>query len=86
VNVQTALIIFLLILLVGLGARSEWRTSTSASANQTEFSVTAVAEGQYVMRADDKIFYCAGNRCTGIQLVAAPQNASRPAAPESGKD
>jgi hypothetical protein len=39
------------------------------------FSVTPVSDGQYVMRASDKIFYCVNNRCTGIQLITAQPRA-----------
>jgi hypothetical protein len=82
----------LLIVLVALAARSEWRAITQdAAALQTatptnpttnpsgEFSVTAVADG-YVMRANKKIFYCVKNRCTGIQLINPAQNKPKPAA------
>ena len=87
-NVQATLITLLLVGLVTLSAISEWRAWNAApAAIQPEFSVTSVAEGQYVMRADDKIFYCVNNRCTGIQLIAVPQNnGARTPAPENGED
>jgi hypothetical protein len=43
--------------------------------DQPGFSVTPVSDGQYVMRASDKIFYCVNNRCTGIQLITAQPRA-----------
>lgn len=87
-NIQATLIIVLLILLVVLGVRGEWRALSApgeAPAATTlpppAFSVTPVADGQYVMRASDKIFYCVNNRCTGIQLITAPATQSQQAQP-----
>jgi hypothetical protein len=80
------LIIILLLVLVGLGLRAEWRASAATPgpaadtvAAEPGFSVTPVADGQYVMRASDKIFYCVNNRCTGIQLITAAPRTQAPA-------
>jgi hypothetical protein len=100
VNVQATLIIVLLLVLVGLGLRAEWRATSAEAGPAAEtmaaepgFSVTPVADGQYVMRASDKIFYCVNNRCTGIQLItAAPRTqgaapgATQPAPEESATE
>jgi hypothetical protein len=80
-KVESAIIIVLLAGLVALEARSEWRASqaaakAAAAPEQPEFSVTTTGgQGQYVMRASDKIFFCVNNQCTGIQLVPTPAQA-----------
>jgi hypothetical protein len=93
VNTQATTAIVLLIVLVALAARSEWRAVThNAAASQAvtttnpvgEFSVTAVVGG-YVMRANKKIFYCVKNRCTGIQLINPTQNKPKTAAEAAAK-
>lgn len=86
-KIQATLVIVLLVILVALMTISEWRAMSTTSSSvapatttkgPSEFSVTAVADGQYVMRANNKIFYCVNNRCTGIQLINP--NPKKPAA------
>jgi hypothetical protein len=93
-KIQATLVIVLLVVLVALVATSEWRamnstpstmaTPVSQPTGPNEFSVTAVADGQYVMRANNKIFYCVNNRCTGIQLINPVQEKPAAAVDEAG--
>lgn len=93
-NVQATLVIILLLVLVGLGIRSEWRAMNppaqpepaATASDQPGFSVTPVSDGQYVMRASDKIFYCVNNRCTGIQLITAQSRAQNQAPAPTGEE
>ncbi len=87
-NIQSGLIIALLAALVAFAAVAEFRKTPAATpsvdgATPAEFSVTPIAAGQYVMRANDQIYYCVANRCTGIQRVQVPANgaAGQPSAP-----
>ncbi len=83
-NIQAWIVIALLGVLVGLSVRSELASPApvlpDAAQQAAEFSVTPIAQGHYVMRANDKIFYCVSNKCTGIQLMTANQAAAAQAA------
>ncbi len=83
-NTQAWIVIALLGVLVGLSVRSEFAGGAPALPEEVkqaaEFSVTPIAQGHYVMRANDKIFYCVSNKCTGIQLMTANQAAAAQAA------
>ena len=81
-KIQAGIIVVLLGILVALEVRSEFQIGTNTEpvatpSVQTEFSVTSTGEGQFVMRANDKIFFCVNNRCTGIQLITAPKTAEQ---------
>ena len=83
-KIQAGIVIFLLVALVALEVSSEFRnwdpTPVAITAPPAEFGVTPTGAGQYVMRASKKIFYCVRNKCTSIQLIAAPkQNDDAPA-------
>ena len=83
-NTQAWIVIALLGVLVGLSVRNEFASAAPAlpaeATQAAEFSVTPIAQGHYVMRANDKIFYCVSNKCTGIQLMTANQAAAAQAA------
>lgn len=79
-NTQAWIGIALLAVLTALAVKNEVAAGETAAVapevNTAEFSVTPIAEGHYVMRANNKIFYCVSNKCTGIQLINAQQAAA----------
>jgi hypothetical protein len=83
-NAQSGAIITLLAALVGLELWSKLRDLNSpevpAQAPPPAFSVTRTGDGQYVMRANDNLFFCVNNRCTTIQLIVGRPENERPAA------
>jgi hypothetical protein len=85
VTAQGGIIIALLTALVVLEGWGLWPdisgTAATAAPQPPAFSVTSTGEGQYVMRANDNIFFCVGNRCTTIQLITAQQKPQQPAGP-----
>jgi len=85
VTAQGGIIIALLAALVIIEGWGLWPdisgAATPAAPQPPAFSVTSTGEGQYVMRANDNIFFCVGNRCTTIQLITAQQKNQQPAAP-----
>ncbi len=72
-NVQGGIIIVLLSVLIAIGIKTSFvDTGPASDSAPVGFSVTPVGAGQYVMRAREKIFFCKGNQCTGIKLIATP--------------
>ena len=72
-NVPAGIIIALLSVLVEVAVKTAFMDQDPASdAAPIGFAVTPIGAGQYVMRAGEKIFFCKGNQCTGIKLIATP--------------
>ncbi len=72
-NLQGGIIIALLSVLVAIAAKAAFMdTDPTSDAGPIGFAVTPIGAGQYVMRAGEKIFFCKGNQCTGIKLIATP--------------
>ena len=91
-NMQAGIIITLLAVLVAVELVGDWPSLTGSTAAATPapppaFSVTSTGEGQYVMRANDNIFFCVGNRCTTIQLITATASQqAQPAEPATAQE
>ena len=76
-NVQAGFIIALLSVLVAVAVKTAFMDTDPAASDAAPigFAVTPIGAGQYVMRAGEKIFFCKGNQCTGIKLIATPGQA-----------
>ena len=82
-NVQGGIIIALLSVLVAIAGKMAFmETSPAGDTAPVGFAVTPIGAGQYVMRAGEKIFFCKGNQCTGIKLIATPGQAPAQQSPE----
>ncbi len=88
-NPTNTVVIALLLLLIAHAAYSEWRRHASSVAPEPPaFSVDQVGDLQYVMRVNQSIYYCVGNKCTTIQdvsraLARAAREAGATAEPEA---
>ena len=84
-KVQAGIVIVLLAVIAALQISSRWsgmntQATPTGATPPPAFSVTSTGEGQYVMRANDNIFFCVNNRCTTIQLITGTQTSEQPAA------